>query len=103
MLGSIWRVWIYVSHLAMSLPEIHTHTGPHPAWESGLLGRDLELRTLKNNPSDRDGNHWSRYNDQIGNMFVQKYPQSYIWEGVGTISRLDSFIHSLISLVLHIY
>lgn len=41
-------------------------------------------------------NLWSRYNDQIGNIFVQMYPQSYLWEGVGIISGLDLFTHSLI-------
>lgn len=54
------------------------------------------MRTLKINPSHRGMNCWSRYNDQIGNIFVQKYPPTYIWEGVGTISGLGSLIHSVI-------
>lgn len=54
------------------------------------------MRTLKNNPSDMGMNLWPSYNGQIENICVQKEPQFSLWEGMGTMSGLDSFIHSFV-------
>lgn len=76
-----------------------------PSLGTRAVGRDLDRRTLKNNPSDMGMNLWSSYNDQIENVCVQKYPVlslgrygHNVWLGF-----IHLFIHTFIPLVFGIY